>query len=266
MIMKSILITGCNRGLGLGLVKCLVKEKNPPKSIIATCRDLNKAQARLGNNSGGTKIANLFQELQGIAESNNNVHILQLDVEDTETFDEFARNVQEIVKDNGLNVLFNNAGYSPKSTRINMVKAQQMIDTFRINTVGPIMLTKALLPALKKASEVNCNHPLGSSRSAVINMSTILGSISKNCEGGLYPYRCSKAALNIATKSLSIDLKKDGILVTCVHPGWVKTDMGGSHAPIDVESSAKGLVTLMTSLSEKHNGEFYTWEGKALPW
>ncbi|KAJ8920339.1 hypothetical protein NQ315_012001 [Exocentrus adspersus] len=247
--MKSILITGCNRGLGLGLIKCLVKDTNSPKIIIATCRNKNKAQ-----------------ELTSIAETNKNVHILELDVTKTDSFECFAGEVSKIVDENGLNVLFNNAGYSPKSTRISAVKAEQMMETYAVNTVGPLMLTKALLPLLKKAADANQDQPLGSSRCAVINMTSMLGSMSMNDVGGLYPYRCSKAAINMATKSLSIDLKSDGILATCVHPGWVKTDMGGSNAPMDVETSVTGMVRLVKDLSEVHNGQFYQWDGKKLEW
>ncbi|XP_018566423.1 uncharacterized protein LOC108907291 [Anoplophora glabripennis] len=247
--MKSILITGCNRGLGLGLIKCLVKDINSPKNIIATCRNKSKAQ-----------------ELNDIAAQNKNVHILELDVTNTNTFDSFACEIEKIVADNGLNVLFNNAGYSPKSTRINAVKTEQMMETYAVNVVGPLMLTKVLLPLLKRAADVNQNQTFGSSRSAVINMSSVLGSIGLNDIGGVYPYRCSKAAINMATKSLSIDLKKDGILVACIHPGWVKTDMGGSNAPMDVETSATGMIQIIRNLSETHNGGFYQWDGKQLEW
>ncbi|XP_066142577.1 C-signal isoform X2 [Euwallacea fornicatus] len=234
--MKSVLITGCNRGLGLGLVKQIMKTTNPPQKVIATCRDVDKALA-----------------LYEVASQHKNLHILQLDV-------------GHIVREEGLNVLFNNAGYSPKSTRINFVKADQLAETFAINTIGPIMLTKALMPLLKQAATTNEKESLGSKRAAVINMSSVLGSIALNSDGGLYPYRCSKAAINMATKSLSADLKNDGILVTCVHPGWVKTDMGGSNAPMDIETSCSSLVEFITNLTEKHNGGFFQWDGKELQW
>lgn len=247
--MKSILVTGCNRGLGLGIVKHLVNDTNPPQNVIATCRIIEKAP-----------------ELREIAEKNRNVHILTLDVKNTDTFDRFAKDVESIVGDDGLNVLFNNAGYSPKSTRINMVKAEQLAETFAINTIGPIMLTKALLPLLYRAAAKNVNAPISCSKAAVINMSSFLGSIELNKDGGLYPYRCSKAAINMATKSLSIDLKSQGVLVTCIHPGWVKTDMGGNNAPLSVDTSCSGIVKVIKELNEKHNGGFVQWDGKELPW
>lgn len=70
----------------------------------------------------------------------------------------------------------------------------------------------------------------------------------------------------MATRSLSFDLKDDGILVTALHPGWVKTDLGGSNAPMDVDESTCSIVELLPKLSEKHNGGFYQWDGKQLPW
>lgn len=246
--MKSILITGCNRGLGLGLIKNLVKDVNPPK-IIATCRNAQAAK-----------------ELNTIADENKNIHILELDVKNVDSFPDFAQKVESVVGDDGLNVLFNNAGYSPKSTRINFVKTDQFMEAFAINTVGPIMLSKALLPLLKRAADKNNDKPLSSERAAIVNMTSVLGSIALNTNGGLYPYRCSKAAINMATKSLSVDLKNDGILVTCIHPGWVKTDMGGKNAPLDVDESTKGIINVLKSLNEKHNGEFYEYDGKQLPW
>jgi len=247
--MKSILITGCNRGLGLGLVKSLVKSAECPEKIIATCRNVESAT-----------------ELCKIAAEHKRVHILQLDVKNTSTFDQFTKDVDTIIGEEGLNVLFNNAGSSPKSTRIQFVKAEQLTETFLVNTIGPILLTKALIPQLKKAALINRDKPMGSDKAAVVNMTSVLGSIALNNDGGLYPYRCSKAALNMATKSLSSDLKNDDILVTCVHPGWVKTDMGGSNAPMSIDSSCSSLVTFIQNINEKHNGGFFQWDGKALKW
>ncbi|KAL1490886.1 hypothetical protein ABEB36_011565 [Hypothenemus hampei] len=243
--MQSILITGCNRGLGLGLVRQIIEKtaSSRPRNVIATCRDVNKAA-----------------ELQEIAKKHPNVHILKLDIRNTEQFEGFVEEVEAIVGPAGLNILFNNAGYAPKSTRINSVKAEQLAETFTTNTIGPIMLTKALLPLLKRAA--NDKNKI----SAIVNMTSILGSIASNTDGGLYPYRCSKAAVNMATKSLSVDLKNDGIIVTCIHPGWVKTDMGGSNAPMDVDVSCTGLLNFIDNLSKEQNGKFFQWDGKELPW
>lgn len=97
-------------------------------------------------------------------------------------------------------------------------------------------------------------------------MSSSLGSIHENAQGGLYAYRMSKVALNMATKSMSIDLKGDHILCVAMHPGWVKTDMGGSHAPLTVETSCKQMVDTILGLNEAHNGAFVQFDGKPLAW
>lgn len=97
-------------------------------------------------------------------------------------------------------------------------------------------------------------------------MSSILGSIEENAQGGLYAYRMSKVALNMATKSMSVDLKADHILCVAMHPGWVKTDMGGSNAPLDVETSCKEMVQTIFGLNESHNGTLIQYDGKHLPW
>ncbi|KAK0080705.1 hypothetical protein PV325_013483 [Microctonus aethiopoides] len=245
--MRSILITGCNRGLGLGLVKHLTQLPNPPENIFATCRDVSKAK-----------------DLQEISHKSNNVHIIEIDLTDFNSYDRVVNEVGAKVGNEGLNVLFNNAGIATKFMRIGMVKMEQLTETYLVNTVVPIMFTKAFLPLLKKASDGK--QGMGIHRAAVINMSSIIGSIAKNTMGGFYPYACSKSALNAATKSMSIDLEEDGILVACMHPGWVKTDMGGTNAPLDIDKSVGDMIKTLQTLTEKQNGSFLQHDGKILPW
>lgn len=248
--MRSILITGCNRGLGLGLVKHLVQLSTPPENIFATCRDVNKAT-----------------ELKELADKSGNIRIIEIDLVNTNNYQKIVDIVKEKVGSAGLNVLFNNAGISQKFSRLAMVKEKDLTESFFINTVAPIMLAKALLPLLKIASKNNetCKE-MNVNRAAIINMTSILGSIEQNDQGGFYPYRCSKAALNAGTKSMSIDLKDDGILVVCLHPGWVRTNMGGNNAPMDVDTSVSHILNLMKTLSEKHTGSFLQYDGTILPW
>lgn len=107
---------------------------------------------------------------------------------------------------------------------------------------------------------------MGVHRAAVINMTSIIASIADNTMGGFYPYRCSKTALNAATKSMSIDLEEDGILVACMHPGWVKTDMGGNNAPMDIDTSTNDMIKTIQTLTAQQNGSFLQHDGKVLPW
>ncbi|KAG9462490.1 hypothetical protein GDO78_014046, partial [Eleutherodactylus coqui] len=129
---------------------------------------------------------------------------------------------------------------------------------------------QALLPFLKKAAAENQRKPLSCSKAAVINISTLLGSIEKTPESfyafPVLSYRCSKAALNMLTQCESLTYKKDGILCTAIHPGWVQTDLGGPTAPLTVEQSVKGILKVLDSLSEKHSGIHMDWEGNVVPW
>ena len=247
--MKSVVITGCNRGIGLGFVKQLLNLPRPPEHIFATCRNKQKAEV-----------------LNDLADKNKNIHIIEIDLKNFDAYETMIQKISDTVGENGVNVLINNAGISTKFTRINLVKVEQLSENFLVNTIAPIMLAKAHVPLLKKASKKNYNLPIGVSRAAIINISSILGSIEKNYDGGFYPYRCSKSALNIATRSLSADLKKDNILVTSVHPGWCKTDLGGKNAPLDVDVCVKEMLKTLETLTEQNNGNFIQYDGVKLPW
>ena len=244
------MITGANRGLGLGLVRHLLAGKPRPQHVIATCRSL-----------GGEK----SKELEELAAKEACLSVIQLSVDDPTTFPTAVGIVDGIVQEHGLNVLVNNAGINIKKGLQN-VTADDMTQSFATNTIGPIMLTQSLLPLLKRAASRASSKPLGWERGAIINMSSVLGSISDNDSGGLYPYRCSKVALNAATKSLSIDLLKDGIIACTVHPGWVKTEMGGPRALITVDESVQEMLKLFASLNHDSNGGFFRYDGTVMKW
>ncbi|XP_055710398.1 C-factor [Phlebotomus papatasi] len=248
--MNSILITGCNRGLGLGLVKCLVRNgREMPKHLLATVRNAEKAQ-----------------ELQQLAKEHSNIHILEIDLTNFDEYEAFAKKVDNIVKEDGLNVLFNSAGLAPKSTRLPHAQLKDLRECFEVNSLAPVMMTKAMLPLLQRASALHADRPIGPQRACVVNMTSVLGSIGANDSGGLYAYRMSKAALNAATKSMSLDLRGDSIMAICLHPGWVRTDMGGQKAPLDVETSVSGMVKVIDSLQPQHNGKFLQFDGKEIEW
>ncbi|XP_055909133.1 C-factor [Eupeodes corollae] len=247
--MKSILITGCNRGLGLGLVKTFLNLPKPPKYVFATCRNIEQAG-----------------DLKELGSQHNNLHILEIDLKHFDAYGKLVTDVSNVVQDDGLNVLINNAGIASKSTRLNFVQADSMIDNLTTNTVVPVMMAKAFAALINKASKANASLPMGVNRAAIINMSSILASIQKNDSGGMYAYRTSKAGLNAATKSMSLDLKDGKILCVSIHPGWVRTDMGGPKAPLDVETSTKTIVETLMTMNESHNGGFFEHNGKPLPW
>ncbi|KAI3371777.1 hypothetical protein L3Q82_024333 [Scortum barcoo] len=126
----------------------------------------------------------------------------------------------------------------------------------------------AFLPLLQTAAAQSTG--MGLHRAAIINISSILGSITHNWGEGAnfksYSYRTSKAALNMVTRCLAADLGSDGILCVSLHPGWVKTDMGGPLAPLTVEESVSGLLAVLSSLTDKDHGGFKDYCGENLPW
>lgn len=107
---------------------------------------------------------------------------------------------------------------------------------------------------------------MGVQRATIVNMSSSVGSIENVRSGRSYAYRMSKAALNMATKTMSIDLKKDRVLCVAMHPGWVQTDMGGSNAPLKIDDSCKQMLNTILNLNESQNGTFVQFNGKSLPW
>lgn len=251
---KSMLITGANRGLGLQIVKHLVGISERPEKIIATARNPDAAQ-----------------ELQQIVKSHPEVYLVPLDVVDDGSILAAVQQVRGIVGPVGLNCLINNAGMLIVSD-LNSETRDGMMETFQCNTVSPLFVTKAFLPLLRAAAAAAvCDGSVMSvNRAAVINMSSLLGSVELNgkypMEFKVYAYRVSKAGLNMLTRCLAVDLDSDGILCSVVHPGWVQTDMGGKQAPLTPEESISSLLAVVSSLTEKDHGQFLDYEGKNLPW
>ncbi|CAH2324863.1 Hypothetical predicted protein [Pelobates cultripes] len=157
----------------------------------------------------------------------------------------------------------------PPST-LESANAEDFLNVYNTNVVGPLQLTQAFQPLLKKAAEANKEKAMSWNKAAVINVSTLLGSIERTPELFVYfpvlSYRCSKAALNMLTQCQSLGYKNDGILFTALHPGWVQTDLGGKDADLTVEQSVKGILKVLSNLSEKSTGILISWEGNIIPW
>jgi NAD(P)-dependent dehydrogenase (short-subunit alcohol dehydrogenase family) len=126
--------------------------------------------------------------------------------------------------------------------------------TIEINTMAPFRLTTALRGNLRQ-----------SARPRVVTLSSQMGSLQRQGKGSV-AYRSSKAAVNKVMQVLAIELREDGIVVCPVHPGWVRTDMGGPTADISVDDSARGLHAWIDSLAMEHSGRFWTWNGQEHPW
>jgi NAD(P)-dependent dehydrogenase (short-subunit alcohol dehydrogenase family) len=115
-----------------------------------------------------------------------------------------------------------------------------------------------------KMAEAFVEHVARSRQRKIVTLSSMLGSMSLNTSGGLYGYRASKAAVNAIMKSMSIDLAKRGIVAVAMHPGWVRTDMGGRDASLGIADSVHGMRRVIADLSGSDSGHFIAYDGKVL--
>ncbi|XP_017939050.2 uncharacterized protein LOC103753931 [Manacus vitellinus] len=256
LCVRSVLVTGANRGIGLGLIQHLLGLPKPPQWVFATCRDPKGQRA---------------QELQNLASKHRNLVIIPLEVANPASIKAAAAKVGEHLGGSGLNLLINNAGIV-KITLLENETLEDMTETYTTNTVGPLLMGQAFLPLLKKAAQGSPGSGLSCSKAAIVNMSSIAGSISSLYaweEMQVTSYRCSKAALNMLNKCQSLAYKEHGVLCLALHPGWVQTDLGSSAGhtpPVTVDASVKGMLKVLSSISEKDTGTFLDWEGKVVPW
>uniref|UniRef100_A0A8C3QWX4 GSFK dehydrogenase n=1 Tax=Cyanoderma ruficeps TaxID=181631 RepID=A0A8C3QWX4_9PASS len=256
LCVRSVVVTGANRGLGLGFVQHFLRMPKPPQWIFATCRD-PKGQGA--------------QELQNLASKHPSLVIISLEVADPASIKAAAAKVGEHLGGSGLNLLINNAGILKLNT-LDTETLEDMTQVYTTNTIGPLLMGQAFLPLLKKAAQGSPGSGLSCSKAAIVNMSSYAGSIQDMYVwefGQVVSYRCSKAALNMLSKCQSLAYKEHGILCVALHPGWVQTDMGGAGSfkpPLTVDDSVQGMLKVLSSISEKETGTFLDWEGKVIPW
>jgi NAD(P)-dependent dehydrogenase (short-subunit alcohol dehydrogenase family) len=160
--------------------------------------------------------------------------------------------VARALGDHTIDVLLNNAGVLVPDT-LGALDVDAMRNQFDVNTLGPLRMTAGLLSKLHSGSKV----ALVSSRA---------GSIGDNGSGGLYGYRMSKAALNMAGVSLARDLAPKGIMVALLHPGFIRTEMTGGAGNDDPPVAAKGLIARIDELTPARSGKFFHANGEELPW
>lgn len=238
--MTRILITGANRGIGLELVRQYLQRGDV--MVFAGCRHPERATALLTLNNRYAYAERLY--------------IVQLDVTDAGSIAHAAEIVGQHV--NGLDLLINNAAINPKTgiQDLDCISAEEMLNILHVNTVAPVMVTRAFLRLLRRG-----DHPV------VVNISSMMGSIANKRSGGYYGYCASKAGLNMVTRTLAADLSTDGITCVAVNPGWVQTDMGGSGAHLTPQQSVEGMLRLFDGLTPEDSGGFMQWDGrKSLPW
>jgi NAD(P)-dependent dehydrogenase (short-subunit alcohol dehydrogenase family) len=224
--MPSVLITGASQGLGLEFARQYAADG---WRVHACCRDPRGA----------------------VAEIAGDVSLHALDVTDGGAVKALAR----ALDGEALDLLVNNAGIMGRGQQLGGIEAPGWEKVLRVNSVAPIMVSEALLPNLRRA---------GAGRIAMLT--SRMGSIADNTSGGMYAYRSSKAALNAAARSLALDLAGDGIIVLLLHPGWVRTDMGGPGGQIEAPESVSGLRRVIAGAKIADSGAFYAYDGRQIPW
>ena len=246
--MKTILVTGTNKGIGLEIVRQYLYEGF---KVIATCRNLSK-QDNLN------ELLNSFPDM---------ISVYQMDLLDEKSIENFSSKIKDIPID----IFINNAGvtfgYSRNAKLSNTgislnklntfgyIQSDNWLPIFKANCIAPLLLTQLLYR----------NFLLGNEKK-IIFISSKPAFITENTGGSMYMYRSSRSALNQVIKSLSVDLFKDSISVASISPGWVKTDSGGSNALIDVHTSVTGIKKIINKLRLENTGKFWDYNGQLIPW
>lgn len=236
--MNTWLVTGANRGIGLEFVRQLAAAR---ETVIATARDPDGAK-----------------DLAALAASNPQVRIEALDLEDRASISALTQRLSGVAID----VLLNNAGlYGGSWDNASHRQSHDNMDydlweqIMRVNVMAPFQLAQELRPSLAAGQ-----------RKLVINISSDLGSITNNAQGQSYAYRSSKAALNMITKGLSVELAPLGFTVISMAPGWTQTDLGGTSAQWPVEESVANQRKVIAGITTQDNGRFVDLLGRSVPW
>ncbi|XP_072299317.1 C-signal-like isoform X2 [Eucyclogobius newberryi] len=251
----SVLITGANRGLGLEMVRQMLETQGPLSLLFACCRDPEGPKA---------------EALQALAKTHKNtIKVIHMDTADRSSIKRSAQQVGSLLGEKGLNLIINNAAILTHSTVANSTP-EDMASAFNTNVIGPMSVIQEFLPFLRAAAKDSGMPGMSCRKAAVVSISSTLGSIQvtpQRYDGFMaVPYRVSKAALNMLNACAAAELQKEEILCTLLHPGWVRTDMGGANASIDAQESVQGMLQLINSMTEKHNGALLDYKGQSIPW
>ncbi len=226
--MPNLVITGANRGVGLALVR---RYAEAGWTVHAAVRNPEQAEA-LGQLSGVT--------------------VYRLDVSSQASIDDLAWSLRDLPIDH----LINNAGVmGPRDITFGQTKLEDWISVLAVNTAAPWLVTERLAANLEAGK---------GKRVAIV--SSQLGSIQNASLGWPPIYAVSKAGVNMVKRQLSLILAEKGIVTLSLHPGWVRTDMGGPDADISAEESADGIFTLVSGSTPEMNGGFFNYDGRPMPW
>jgi len=178
------------------------------------------------------------------------VRVEALDVTDDSSVASFAR----AIEGEAVDVLVNNAGVGHTAKTMHETSAQELLRVFHVNAIGPVLVTRAMLANLER----------GESK-LIVNVTSILGSIAEST-GSHYAYRASKAALNMLNSCIAAEVRDRGIASVVMHPGWVRTDMGGPDARLEIPEAVSSMLGVFDGLSIDDTGRFVDYKGEPLPW
>ena len=228
--MKTILVTGTNKGVGFEITRLLA---NRGDRVIACCRRPSEAEE--------------LNKLEG------EIDVEKVSVGEDQSVNELAGRLKGIP----INTIINNAGtMGPEAKRQSVLDMDfsGWAETFNINSMGPVRIMQALLSNLKMTASPK-----------IMTVTSQMGALSLDMTSA-HAYCSSKAAVNKFMKLASVDLKPEGIAVGLVHPGWVRTDMGGPRAHLSPEESAVGCIKVTDELTLNNTGGFWKWNGDVHDW
>jgi len=246
-IQNIALITGGFRGLGLEWGRQLLQKGY---AVILTGRSAKQMQE--------------IQQIPFYKEKENDIFLKLLDITNEKQIEKLSKEIEE--EFDKLDVLINNAGVNARSSHPDLdlgstfsfedFSSESMLEIFKVNTIAPALMIKYFLPLLRQGNSAK-----------VLNISSWLGSITGKLSGGNYGYSSSKAALNMLSRAIALDLKRQNIITVAVNPGWVQTAMGGKNADLTPEQSIKGMIeNVLEKITLKETGEFWQWDGTRLSW
>ena len=229
----KILITGASRGIGLAMVRYGMEKG---WDVLACCRHPQQAE----------KLLSMAQL------SNGRVSVYVADMSELATIQALAYEL----RNESIDMLINNAGvYGSERNSFGQVDTQDWLETLKVNTIAPLKMSEAFI------EQLSMGH-----NKVIACLSSKMGSMDDNTSGGSYIYRSSKAALNAVVKSMSIDLAEREIKCVVLHPGWVKTEMGGPNAEITTKESVSKIFNTLLSLKMEDSGRFIDIDGTDIAW
>ena len=222
----TVVVTGANRGIGLELARQLTAAG---ATVIGTARRPDEADVLRATGA----------------------RVEPLDVADAVSVAAVADRLDGLPVD----VLINNAGIFPYRGTFEDADPEVALRTYDVNTLGPLRVTQALLPNLRAGT-----------RKLVMNMSSWKGGIAANTDGGSTGYRESKAALNMMTRTMAIELADEGFVCVAMSPGWVRTDIGGPDAPLAPEESVQSMLDTLSRVGPEDSGNYISRKGSRFEW